>query len=212
MKKVLLVMMSTLLVLMLAVGCTSKPKADAAESAKILYDLYIKGDIKDASKLGMKEDEAKEALDVMKKTFVTTFSTNLKATGLIIAEEQIVQIVEARIEGIKILDGTTEIVSENKDSAEVKLSTTYFNELDLQDKVAEAVLAEVEAAGLTDEQEILDKMTELFVNKLIEAYKNIEPSADQKSDTFKFIKQKNVWVAEDMSNFGMRIGQITNGQ
>lgn len=212
MKKVVLVVMSMLLVLTLAVGCTSKPKANAAESAKILYDLYVKGDIKDVAKLGMKEDEAKEALDLMKKTFVATFGAGLKATGLTITEEQIVQIVEARMEGIKKLEGTTEIVSETKESAEVKLSTTYFDEMGMQDKIVEEVLVEVEAMSLTSEQEVLDKMTELFINKLIESYKNIAPAADKKSETFKFIKEKNVWIAEDMHQFGIRIGQITNGQ
>lgn len=212
MKKSLLVMVSMFLVVMLLAGCTSKPEADAAESAKIFYDLYIKGDIAGATKLGMNENEASTLLETTKETLITLFKGYMETTGLVISDEQVTQIVEARIEGIKKLSATAEIVSEDKESAEVKLSTTYFDELSMQEKVVEDVIAELENSGITNEQEMLDKMAELFVNKLIEAYKNLEPSKDQKSETIQFILEDNVWIAENMAKFGTTVGQLTSGQ
>ncbi|MCY6369703.1 DUF5105 domain-containing protein [Clostridium ganghwense] len=211
MKKSLVLLMSFLFIPIMLIGCSSKPKVSPDETAKILFNFYIKGDQSGLEKIKMPKDVIDETAKLQKETYTTAIKNNFKVAGLTIKDEQVEQIYEARMEGLKKLTVTTETVSESDTEAQVKIKSTYFDTVALDKKAAQDAVEQVKKLKLTNQQEAKTKVTDAYIKNLVEAFKNVKPSADTKEKTFKFTIQEKVWLPQNMIQFGSGIGGQVSG-
>ncbi|MCY6960282.1 DUF5105 domain-containing protein [Clostridium brassicae] len=207
-KKSLVVLMCLLFIPVMLLGCSNKPKVSAEETAKILFNFYIKGDESGLSKISMPEDKVKELSEFHKKTIKNGIKNEFLKEGLTLKDDQLEQIYNARIDALKKVTVTTEKISEDDKEAEVKIKSTYFNEGKLNEDAAKAAIEEVKKLKLTNQKEALDKLLDAYVKKAKEAYKNVKPSTDTKEKTFKFNIVEKVWMPKDMNKFATEIGSL----
>ncbi|MBN3376568.1 DUF5105 domain-containing protein, partial [Clostridium botulinum] len=59
-KKSLILSLILLFIPVMVIGCSSKPKVGADETAKILFDFYIKGDKEALTKIDLPKDKIEE--------------------------------------------------------------------------------------------------------------------------------------------------------
>ena len=210
-RSLVLILMSLLLIPTVLIGCSSKPKVGPDETAQILFNFYINGDDSGLSKITVTKDMAEETKKIQKEATITNIKNQFKAGGLTVKDEQLEEIYKVRSEAFKRLSATAEVVSKTDTTAEVKLKSKYFDEVALDEKAANDAVKQVEKLQIKDQKEILNKLTEQYINNLIEAYKKVQPAEGTKEKTFKFKAEKKVWLAEDMKEFGTGIGTMVIG-
>lgn len=199
-------------------GCAGKlEKPDV--TGQILYDLYVLGDTSQVAKVGLSEDEAKTVIDKEKDAAKKSTKSNFVKAGVSINNSKLDEIIESQFDSFKKLSGKVEIVSESKDSVDVKISTDYIDVEAVDTKAMEEALSEVQEMGLTNSIEAKNKLIETYQNNIINKFKEASPSTDRKEETFTFTKQKfnvdgktkEIWMPEDMKDFGEKMGKmITN--
>lgn len=211
MKRALVVVLSLVLIPMLMIGCSLKPKVSADETAKILFDFYIKGDESGLSKIGVPKNIIDETVKLQKDTFSNMIKANFSAGKLTIKDEQIAEMYKWRSEALKKVTVTSEAVNKTDTYTEVKIKSTYINEGALDEKAVNDAIEAVKKLGLTNEKDATDKLTEAYINNLIKEYKEAKPSTETKEKTFKFTIQEKVWMPENMSDFGTSISKLSIG-
>lgn len=164
-KKSLILSLVLLFIPIMVIGCSSKPKVSADETAKILFDFYIKGDQESLSKIKISKEQIEEVSKMQKDKTISTLKTNLRSTGLKVNDEQVNKIYTARVSALKKLSAKTEVVSQDDESAHVKLKATYIDEVGLDKKAATDAVEEVKKMNLTDRQEALNKATDIYIKK-----------------------------------------------
>ncbi|AUM94225.1 TPA: DUF5105 domain-containing protein [Clostridium botulinum] len=210
-KKSLILSLILLFIPIMVIGCSSKPKVGADETAKILFDFYIKGDKESLSKIKISKEQTEEISKMQKDKTISTIKTNFTAEGLKISDEQVNQIYAARVSALKKLSSKTEVVSQDDKSAQVKLKSTYIDEVALDKKAGMDAVEEVKKMNLTDRQEAINKAKDIYIKNLIKSYENVKPSSDMKEKTFKLTIKEKTWMPEDMKNFGESIVKLTSG-
>ena len=192
-------------------GC-GREKPTAADSVKAIYDLYILRDFSGVSKLGMTEEEVDDALNAYDGALAETIRSNFSASGLEIEDETIEEICQARIDALAKMKATAAVTSEEGAQAVVTLSTTYFDEVELDTDAAYAAREAADAAGFTDYDEYLDFLMENYTQNLIDGYHAVIPSEDTKDITVECTIIDNTWLPEDMASFGSQLGAVVAGQ
>ena len=192
-------------------GC-GREKPTAADSVKAIYDLYILRDFSGVSKLGMTEEEVDDALNAYDGALAETIRSNFSASGLEIEDETIEEICQARIDALAKMKATASVTSEEGSQAVVTLSTTYFDEVELDTDAAYAAREAADAAGFTDYDKYLDFLMENYTQNLIDGYHAVIPSEDTKDITVKCTIIDNTWLPEDMASFGSQLGAVVAGQ
>ncbi|EJE7234828.1 MULTISPECIES: DUF5105 domain-containing protein [Clostridium] len=210
-KKSLILSLILLFIPVMVIGCSSKPKVGADETTKILFDFYIKGDKESLSKIKISKEQTEEISKMQKDKTISTIKTNFTAEGLKISDEQVNQIYAARVSALKKLSSKTEVVSQDDKSAQVKLKSTYIDEVALDKKAGMDAVEEVKKMNLTDRQEAINKAKDIYIKNLIKSYENVKPSSDMKEKTFKLTIKEKTWMPEDMKNFGESIVKLTSG-
>lgn len=210
-KRSLLIFISMILISMMMVGCSSKPKVTADETAKIMYNFYFKGDKEGLAKVKLEATEAEEISKLQKETAIITMRNNFKVAGMAVNDQQIEEVYNARMEGFKKLTVNAEVVSQDDENAEVKVKSTYFNEIEINKKASDSAIEEVKKLNLTNEKEALDKYANIYLKNIVEAYKTVEPSQDTKEATFKFVNKEKTWVPEDSVRFGSGLANLILG-
>ncbi|MBU5483442.1 DUF5105 domain-containing protein [Clostridium sp. MSJ-11] len=210
-RKSLLLSLVLIVISIMVIGCSSKPKVAADETAKILFDFYIKGDQEALAKIKLPKEQIEEISKIQKDETMKTIKNNFAVAGLKVSDAQVNEIYTARASALKKLSAETEIVSENDESADVKLKTTYINEIALDEKAATNAIQEVEKLNITNQEEILNKLTEVYIKNLINEYKNVQPSSDLKEQTFKFEIKEKTWLPQDIETFSMGIVKLVLG-
>lgn len=201
--------------LCLAVGILSgcgRAKPTAADSVKAIYDLYILGDTEGVSELGLTDENIADAQAAYDLALAATIRSNFSASGLEISEESLAAICQARKEALASMTAQFTLVSETGDQAQVLLSTTYFDELELDADAAYAARDEADQAGLTDYDEYMEFVMTCYTDHLIEGYQNVVPSEEIVSLTIDCTIVNNVWMPVDMSSFGSDLSQAVSGQ
>lgn len=210
-RKSLLLSLVLIVISIMVIGCSSKPKVAADETAKILFDFYIKGDQESLEKIKLSKEQIEEIAKIQKDETMKTIKNNFAVAGLKVSDAQVNEIYTARASALKKLSAETEIVSENDESADVKLKTTYINEIALDEKAATNAIQEVEKLNITNQEEILNKLTEVYIKNLINEYKNVQPSSDLKEQTFKFEIKEKTWLPQDIETFSLGIVKLVLG-
>ncbi|WMJ80716.1 DUF5105 domain-containing protein [Clostridium sp. MB40-C1] len=211
-KKSLVILMCLLFIPVILIGCSNKPKVSADETAKILFNFYVKGDKSDLSKISMPKDRIEELSKFQKDTIIKEIRNGFLKEGLTLKNDQLEQIYKARLEALKKVTATTEKISENDKEAEVKVKATYFDESKVSEKAMTDAVKEVEKLKLTNRQEIISKILDIYVKNLKVEYQNVKPSTDVKEGTYKFIIKEKVWVPQDVKKFASEIGSFNAGK
>jgi uncharacterized protein YegJ (DUF2314 family) len=82
-------------------------------------------------------------------------------------------------------------------------------------KAANDTLSDVQSNQVSDKA----KISEVYINKLIENFKSLTPSSDVKANTFEFEKvnmnlgekTEEVWIPKDSISFGATLGNMSIG-
>lgn len=210
-KKILTLAVSLVMVPVMLMGCGSKEKIKPEESAKMMYNLAFKGEKQDLDKLGITQKQVDDILNTQKKAGIDMIKTAFTSGGLKVTDAQVEEVYKARCEALNKLTVTTETTKKDDKEATVKVSTTYFKELDLNQKAANDAIETVKALKPTSQQEALTKATDEYVKNLIAAYKNAKVESDTKSKEFKFVIKDKVWIADNSLDFGMQVGKLASG-
>ena len=104
------------------------------------------------------------------------------------------------------------VVSEHRDTAEVLLITTYFDEQALDADAAYAARDAANQADLNDYQEYMEYVMASYTEYLIQGYQDVLPSEDMAAVTVPCIIIDNVWMPADMSSFGGDLALAISGQ
>lgn len=211
MKKFFSILLSICLCITLLTGC-NEPKTDAAGSVKAIYDLYILGDTKGISSLGMTKEDITAARQTYDDSLKETIRANFSASGQEIEESVLDELCAARKEALSKMEASAEIVSESEGKATVVIHTTYFDESDLD---ADAFYAAKETAqqnsfSSAEEQQVF--LMDTYTRNLITAYQTVTPSEDTTDITVDCVIQNNTWVPANMSSFGSDLAAAITGQ
>ena len=214
-KKLIMVLVSMLMLVTMIAGCGQKiePPELVAEA---YYDLIVYGDTSKLETMGFAADDVNTIKEQRESQVKTTIKNTFSVSGLKISDEQLNKVMQAQLDAMKKVTCTVEPVSSDKETAVVTLKTNYVSITEVDQKAAEDAIAEVQAMNLTTQQEVLDKATELYINKLIEALNNIQPSTEtvEKNVTLKLQvfdvsgKTKKMWSPENPVTFGNDIGTM----
>ncbi len=209
-KKNLIILMIIFMFPTLLVGC--KTKVTSAESAKIWFDTVIKGVTSDLSSIGATEDEVSTLKDLQESTYKKELKNGFEISGLKIEDAQVDQIFKAYMEALNKVSVTTEVVSEKGESSEVKISSTYINLVALSEKAGTDAVNEFKNSTITNQEELTNKMSEVFINNLIKEFKNAVPSDSPKELTSTFVIKEKMWVPENEVEFGEAVAKLATGQ
>ena len=195
-------------------GC-SKKEISAEQTAKAFYDLSILQDNTGFQNLGVADDALTQLAEVQKKAMKDATKANFIQADLPITDEQLESIYQSEIEALKKLSSTIEVVSSDKEVSQVKISTPYVDMIGADTKAAEDTVTEVLNNQISDKA----KISELYINKLIENVKALTPSTEVKENTFEFEKVKmelnkkvqEVWVPKEPLSFGATLGNMCVG-
>lgn len=95
----------------------------------------------------------------------------------------------------------------------MKVTCTYIDETGIDQKAADDAVDEVQGLGITSQSELLNKATELYINNLVEGFKNAEPSTETVSKTFAFKKDKaGYWMPESSTDYILGISKMATNQ
>lgn len=195
----------------LLTGC-GQPQNNAAASIKAIYDLYISGDTKGISTLGMSEDEIKTAQETYDDSVKETIKANFSASGQEIDMETLNDLCAARKEALSKMTATAEVTAESEGKATVVISTTYFSESELDEEAFYSAREAANQAGLSDIATQQVFLMKTYTQNLIAAYENVVPSEDTANITVECVIQNNAWVPANMSSFGADLALAITGQ
>jgi hypothetical protein len=186
-------------------GC-SKKTIPIEQTTKAFYDLVILQDSTEFEKLGATNEEITSFAETQKKSMNEAIKEGFEQAGLSITDEQLDEIYKAQIEALRKLKPTIEVVSSDKEVSQVKISTTYVNIVEASNKASDDTISEVQSKQISD----MEKISEIFIKKIIEYISALTPSTDVKSNTFEFEKvimdfgnkTEEVWAPKDSTSFG----------
>lgn len=210
MKKLGIFLLSLLMISTMLMGC--KPKVGPDESAKNVFNFLLKGDQAGVAKMGMSQKEIDDAAKEEKKSFDEGLKAVFSSAGLTVKDDKIEEITKAMMESLKKVTIDAQVVSESKDSAEVKIKTTYVDFVAVSKKVVDISLAEIKTQKETDQKKLESKFTDLLVKNFIAEFKNAKASTDTKEQTFKFIIKDRIWQPENMQQCSEAMGRLATGQ
>lgn len=215
MKKNLLCLMTILCFSFALVGCKNNA-IPADQTAKALYNLYVLSNGDECKNIGLSDEEIQLILDKQKSQSIQGTRLNFTRGGLTVTNEELNEIYNAQVEALKKLTPTVTIESEDKDKTVVKLSTTYVNFTEADENAVSASVEEAQNNGITSKSDI----SKIYIEKLINNLKSLEPSSDSKESTFEFAKQtinvdgktKEAWLPANMADFGKSLSTLILGQ
>lgn len=211
MKKFCTITLYILLCVSFLFGC-GEPERDPGSSVKAIYDLYILGDTKGVSALGMSEEDITAAQTAYDDSVRETIRANFSASGQTIDDTTLDNLCSARREALSKLSATTKLTAESEGRATIVLYTTYFDEAALdKDAFYQAKSSATLHSYLSDIEKQRAYLMECYTENLINAYKNVTPSTDTNSVTVECVIQDNEWVPANMSSFGADLALATTG-
>lgn len=210
-KSIILTLVTLILFCLTIMGCGDKvtPK----ESAQILWNARLKQDISNIEKLGDIGKEWQEALEVSKKAEIQLLKTNIEASGVKYTDEQLELVYDVMMEACAKNIVTIEETAKEKDSAEVNVKCTYIDEAAINKKAVDNAIKSLQSLGITKQNELVKKATELYMENLIYEFKNAEVSSETVEQTFKFKKDENgYWMPELTTDYIVAISKMATNQ
>lgn len=170
------------------------------KSAKLLAQYYVKHDESALRKLGASSETAKEGIETEKAERKKEIQSSFARSGVEASDEQLEKIYEAQMEAIKKVTITTDIVSEEEDTAEVKISMNYIDVESIDEKAAEEAFKDIEE-GQSNSDKLKKECLEKYVDNLVKGLEEAKPSTEKNEAIFTFEKGAMSWVPEEMELF-----------
>lgn len=170
------------------------------KSAKLLAQYYVKHDESALRKLGASSETAKEGIETEKAERKKEIQSSFARSGVEASDEQLEKIYEAQMEALKKVTITTDIVSEEEDTAEVKISMNYIDVESIDEKAAEEAFKDIEE-GQSNSDKLKKECFEKYVDNLVKGLEEAKPSTEKNEAIFTFEKGAMSWVPEEMELF-----------
>lgn len=170
------------------------------KSAKLLAQYYVKHDESALRKLGASSETAKEGIETEKAERKKEIQSSFARSGVEASDEQLEKIYEAQMEALKKVTITTDIVSEEEDTAEVKISMNYIDVESIDEKAAEEAFKGIEE-GQSNSDKLKKECLEKYVDNLVKGLEEAKPSTEKNEAIFTFEKGAMSWVPEEMELF-----------
>lgn len=170
------------------------------KSAKILAQYYVKHDESAIKKLGASSETAKEGIETEKAERKKEIQSSFARSGVEASDEQLEKIYKAQMEALKKVTITTDIVSEEEDTAEVKISMNYIDVESIDEKAAEEAFKDIEE-GQSNSDKLKKECLEKYVDNLVKGLEEAKPSTEKNEAIFTFEKGAMSWVPEEMELF-----------
>ncbi|SFD35790.1 hypothetical protein [Clostridium uliginosum] len=213
-KRILPLLLTTLLFsCVILTGC-GKKEIKAVESAQILFDLYVKQDTTNVEKITLTKEEADSVIKVEKQAIKGLISNNFENYKVTITDEELDSIVEKQLTAMSKITPEIELVSEKDGISEVKVKSKYIDLVGADEKAVDDAIKKFKNSGITDETELLTKMKNEYLKNIINELDNIQVSEDTKEETYKFKKDKrsNVWIPKNLVEFELGICDLIQKQ
>ena len=214
-RTIVLQLLTIIFVCMSFVGCgTEVVKGDKVATG--FYNMFVKQDLSEIKEIGMSDEDGQKAIQKYKDEIKRQTKLNFTKNSLTISDADLDRIINAELDLFKKLDAEITIISEDKESCEVKISTTYADITTLDNNAANDAVNEVLAMNMTSQSEAKSKVLSLYIDKLVASLENAQPSNERNEKTFTFKKQKldcdgkikDVYTPDDYSSFGEAVGNM----
>ena len=210
-KKSIGMLVILLLIPAVLIGCGG-PKIKADESAKILFNFFIKSDKSGVSKITSDQSTIDKAEKAQKDEFSRQFKDGLVKQNLIINDDQCNRIYTAYKGALKNVTVTSKIASEDSKTSTVSIKTNYIDLPGIVQKAQNDTVAKVRAMQLTDTIKIRQEFVKAYVDELEKGLNAAKPGTGTKEKTFKFVLKDNNWLPEDSFDYGKQIGSMVCNQ
>lgn len=197
----------------LVAGCNRRIAPE--ETAQILYNFYIQEDMTDIKQLGLTQEEAEDIMMSGIESFEAELEAGLKQIAgdyeVTIQKDNVKEAIELRRALEKTLSSEVEVISEERDSVQIKLHTTYFDEENIYNTASAALEERMKEVELEDEAEFVQQCIDVYLEEIIEAYKAAEVSTDKKSLLVEFMKRDGQWLPKGEQAFIDQMTNLTSG-
>lgn len=210
-KKSIGMLVVLLLIPAVLIGCGG-PKVKSDESAKILFNFFIKSDKSGVSKITSDQSAINKAEKAEKDEFNKEFKDGLLKQNLIINDDQCNRVYTAYKNALKNVTVTSKIASETSKESTVSIKTNYIDLPAIAQKAQNDALAKVKAMQLTDVIKVREEFAKAYVDELEKDLNAAKPGAETKEKTFKFVLKDNNWLPEDSFDYGKQIGTMVSNQ
>ena len=194
----------------LVTGCSKK--VTAKECAQIFWEMNTTHDMSNISKINLKEKDGQAAINKDINEAKASLKETFTEAQMKFTDAQLEDVCNALIEAYSKLTVKIEEVSNDGNKAEIKFITTYFDMNALDEKASNDALDVIISLGLTDQTEIINRFSELYIKNLITEFKNVSISTNTTEKTYTFVNNGEFWAPEDKTNFGTSIGQFITNQ
>lgn len=170
------------------------------KSAKLLAEYYVKHDESALRKLGASSETAKEGIETEKAERKKDIQSSFARAGVEASDEQLEKIYKAQMEAIKKVTITTDTVSEEGDTAEIKISMNYIDVEAIDEAAAEEAFKDIEE-GQKSSDELKKECLEKYVDNIVKGLEEAKPSTEKNEAIFTFEKGAMSWIPEEMELF-----------
>ncbi len=192
-------------------GC-NQPSKNAADSIQAIYDLYILGDTRGISSLGMRDEDISKAQKVYDDSLKETIRNNFASSGQEIDEDTLHRLCDARKKALAKMSASAKVTETDDGKATVLVQTTYFDESALDADAFYNAREDSLQNTFSNLEEQKAFLMNAYTENLIDAYQKVAPSEDTISITVECVIQNNTWVPANMSSFGSDLALALTGQ
>jgi len=210
-KKSIGILVVLLLIPAVLIGCGG-PKIKSDESAKILFNFFIKSDKSGVSKITSDQSTIDKAEKAEKDEFNKEFKDGLLKQNFIINDDQCNRVYTAYKNALKNITMTSKVSSEASKESTVSIKTNYIDLPAVAQKAQNDALAKVKAMQLTDTIKIREEFAKAYIDELEKDLNAAKPGTATKEKTFKFVLKDNNWLPEDSFDYGKQIGTMVSNQ
>lgn len=206
--KTLAVIMSALICVVAFAGCGGK-SITADQYVSTMYKLIVNGDTKAAKNIGITDKEiktfeserekaVKEGTESINKSFKEQCNAEVE-------EALITTYFDEYFKALAKLSCTAEIASQDGNTVNVKLTSTYLDMVSLTDAAMETAKNNVKAADYSADMDYKKAVLTEYIKALTENMKNFTPGSEKQSTTVTIKKVNKNWTYADANTFSQAL-------
>lgn len=193
---------SLLLCLSMA-ACQSGPTAE--EAAEALCKLYVHADTTVSAVLdGWDTESVKSTIE---SKLSEQLKNNLEAIGVTEVDEAALDAVtEAMMEARKRIPLEVEVIETEEDRAALQITVGSLDVSGIDTAAAEKAMEQLKGLSEVSEAD-LERFVEAYTEALQSGLEEVDPSEVMDSFVVNFVKEKSLWLPEDLNGFIEELGQ-----
>lgn len=184
-------------------ACQSGPSAE--EMGEALCKLYVHADTAVSSVL---EDwDVQTVKQSIEEDLYEQLRSNLEAVGVEELDESALKEVTAALMDARTrIPLEVEVVETEEDRVALQVTVGSLDISGIDTEAAQTALEELK--GLSDlSEEDLDRFVQAYTEALQDGFEAADPSLEQSSFLVDFVKEKGLWLPEDLNGFVEQLGQ-----